>query len=106
MLSAVLMQGAQPIAEASGRLAIPYARELQPRVAEMGRRGEGWALLEAIAARTGGRVVDGPAGLFDAGDERRAAQVPVRTQVLLVTAALFMLDVLLRRIRLGRLRDR
>jgi len=56
--------------------------------------------LAAIAARTGGREVTESevATLLDPGADRRSTVQPIRTQVLLVTLALFLIDVLLRRV--------
>jgi uncharacterized protein YegL len=105
LLKATLNRGPAPIADASGRLPLPFAPELRPRPPEAGH-----ALLAAIAARTGGSVLgaaeparrlsDVPAHLFDPGSQHRTRLTPLRIQVLLITLGLFGLDVLLRRIRL------
>ncbi len=136
LLRASLNRGTLPVADAEGRLAIPFAPELRPRVgvgsgAGVGNRdqplrnqplrnpspprprgGEGLGeeaptpaaspspTLAAIAARTGGREVTESdiATLLDPGPDRRTTLQPIRTQVLLVTLALFLIDVLLRRV--------
>ncbi|HXI54713.1 MAG TPA: VWA domain-containing protein [Polyangia bacterium] len=102
LLDAVLMRGTLPIAEASGRLTLPFARELRPRTGDAAAVS-GPALLRAVAARTGGTNLGDPARAFDPGADHRTAQVPLRTEVLLVTIGLFLVDVLLRRVRLRRL---
>ncbi|HEY2900557.1 MAG TPA: VWA domain-containing protein [Polyangia bacterium] len=103
LLTAALLRGNLPVAEASGRLALPYARELRPRI-ESARafddRTDGARLLEGLAARTGGTILDDPAQVLDPGGDHRTARVPVRTEILLVTVGLFLLDVLMRRVRL------
>jgi hypothetical protein len=103
LLTAELRRGTLPVAEASGRLALTYARELRPRI-EAARalddRTDGTRLLEALAARTGGTILDDPARVLDPGADHRTAQVPVRTEILLGTVGLFLLDVLIRRVRL------
>ncbi len=80
LLRATLNRGAVPIADASGRLAIPFAPELRPRLeggaaAEAaGDRPAPSATLAAIAARTGGRELseaDIPT-LLDPGPDRAA----------------------------------
>jgi hypothetical protein len=102
LLDAVLMRGTLPIAEASGRLTLPFARELRPRTVDTAAVS-GPALLQAVAARTGGSRLGDPARAFDPGADHRTAQVPLRTEILLGTIALFMVDVMLRRVRLRRL---
>jgi hypothetical protein len=94
------------VADATGRLTLPFAPELRPRAppapgepSELG----GPALLAAVAARTGGRVLTNPADLFDPGHAELETRQPVRTQVLLATLFLCVADVLMRRVRLRRL---
>jgi uncharacterized membrane protein len=89
-----------PAGDAAGRLALPFAPELRPRAPgddATGLRGPG--LLAAVAARTGGHVLTDPAAIFDPGAEYRLARQPLRTPVLLFALGLFVLDVLLRRVR-------
>jgi len=105
LLQAALARGSTPVADAGGRLPLPFAPELRPHVpAGPGPAADagGTALLAAVAARTGGRLLSDPAALFDPGPERRETHQPVRTEILLVTLALVLVDVLLRRVRLGR----
>ncbi len=106
LLRASLNRGTLPVADATGRLAIPFAPELRPRPAGVGV-GVGVSgaagpspTLAAIAARTGGREIAeaDAATLLDPRPDRRTTLQPIRTQVLLVTLALFLIDVLLRRV--------
>jgi uncharacterized membrane protein len=107
LLTATLRRRGTPVAEATGRLALPVAPELRPRIprrpTENGKIESGTPgkqLLAALAARTGGRVVMNPGQVFDAGADRKTSRRGVRTPILLVTMGLFLLDVLLRRVRL------
>jgi Ca-activated chloride channel family protein len=101
LLKATLRRAGLPVADAAGRLAIPFAPELRPRltVAAAGPS----AALAAIAARTGGHEIADASHLFDAGQERRTTLQPLRTQILLATLVLFLVDVLLRRVNLNAL---
>ena len=101
LFQATLRAGRNPIAEADGRMTLPFAPELRPH--PPGAAGdEGAAALAAAAARTGGRVVGDPAELLDPGADHRETRQPLRTPVLLGVLALFLADVLLRRVRLRR----
>jgi uncharacterized membrane protein len=108
LLHATFQRGSSLVADATGRLTLPFAPELRPRVPNTATAGagteppqlDGPALLAAVAARTGGRVLTTPADLFDPGQAELETRQPVRTQVLLATLALVLVDVLLRRIRL------
>jgi Ca-activated chloride channel family protein len=108
---ALLFQGAlthagAPVGEATGRLALPFAPELRPSVPATGDDADalrGPALLAAVAARTGGRVLTNPLDVLDPGTERRETRQPLRTPVLLAALGLFLIDVLLRRVRLDAL---
>ena len=97
LFSASFTYGGAPVADASGRLTLPFAPELMPRLPAS---NDGAALLAAVAARSGGRVVTDPIEVLDPGSERRETRQPLRTPILLVTLALFVVDVLFRRIRL------
>ena len=97
LFSASFTHGGAPVADASGRLTLPFAPELMPPLP--GSNG-GAALLAAAAARSGGRVVTDPTEVLDPGPERRETRLPLRAPILLVTLALFVVDVLFRRIRL------
>ena len=102
-----LVRGTLPVADATGRLAVPFAPELRPRMIQNPApprppaiRNPPSPTLAAIAARTGGREVSQAdvATVLDPGPDRRSTLQPIRTQVLLVTLALFLIDVLLRRV--------
>ena len=97
VFSASFTHAGAPVADASGRLTLPFAPELLPHAPAS---NEGAALLATAAARSGGRVVARPAEVLDPGSDRRETRQPLRTPVLLVTLALFIVDVLFRRIRL------
>ncbi len=100
-----------PVVQAGGRLTIPFAPELRPAAAATAADGEAASagaaarlssrpLLEAIATRTGGREASSAAAVMDPGPDRVTALRPIRTPLLLAALALFLLDVLLRRVRL------
>src|SRR5262249_1809234 len=60
-------RGGTLVADATGRLTLPFAPELRPRApAAPGEPADldGTALLAAVAPRTGGRLLDTPAALF------------------------------------------
>jgi Ca-activated chloride channel homolog len=97
LFSASFAQGGTPVADASGRLTLPFAPELMPHPAGS---TEGAANLAAAAARSGGRVVADPTEVLDPGAERRETRSPIRAPIVLVTLALFVVDVLFRRVRL------
>jgi Ca-activated chloride channel homolog len=85
------------VADASGRLTLPFAAELTPRPPTS---TEGAAALARAAAASGGRVVHDAVEALDPSGDRRETEQPLRTPILLVTLALFVADVALRRIRL------
>jgi hypothetical protein len=58
-----------------------------------------------VAARTGGRVLTNAAEVLDPGPEHPETRQSIRTPVLLAGLLLFVLDVLLRRVRLPRRRN-
>jgi len=97
MFAAAFTAGGAPAADATGRLTLPYAPELTPRPPGS---TEGAAELAAAAAASGGRVVKDPREALGPGPDRRETRHPLRTPILLVTLALFVADVALRRIRL------
>src|SRR5262249_48954332 len=114
LLQASLGRAGAPVADGGGRLTLPFAPELRPRppaAAVPGAAGDtaeltGPALPAAVAARTGSRPPPAPPAapaVFDPGPETRDTSQPIRTPILLATLALLVLDVLLRRVRLGRL---
>jgi Ca-activated chloride channel family protein len=93
--------GGALVAEAHGRLAVPFARELLPEAASSGETGvpAGTALLDALAARTGGARVDSPAAVLDAGADHVVAARSLRTPLLLIAILVFIADLALRRVR-------
>ena len=97
LFSASFAQAGAPVADAGGRLTLPFAPELMPHPAGS---TEGAGNLAAAAARSGGRVVSDPSEVLDPGGERRETRQPLRAPILLVTLALFVVDVLFRRVRL------
>jgi uncharacterized membrane protein len=103
LLRASLTRAGAPVGDASGHLALPFAPELRPSpppaVGEGAARGP--ALLAAVAARTGGRVLTDAAEILDPGPARPETRQSIRTPLLLAGLLLFVLDVLLRRVRPG-----
>jgi Ca-activated chloride channel homolog len=95
LLNATFKRGDAAIADASGRVSMPAARELfpDPAAAETGL-----ATLVEIATTTGGRVLRDPRDAVP-GNAAREARHPLRTPILLTALALFVGDVLLRRVR-------
>ena len=85
------------VADASGRLTLPFAAELTPRPPAS---TEGAAALARAAAASGGRVIHDAVEALDPSGDRRETEQPLRTPILLITLALFVADVALRRIRL------
>ena len=102
LFQASLRAAGYPVADASGRLALPFAPELRPQVSMPGGANDGVAALATAAARTGGRIVRDPSEVLDPGHDRRDTRQPLRVPVLLATALLFILDVAARRIRFFR----
>ncbi len=102
LFQASLRAAGYPVADASGRLTLPFAPELRPQAWMAGAPNDGVAALAAAAARTGGRIVRDPSEVLDPGHDRRETRQPLRVPVLLVTALLFIVDVAARRIRLFR----
>jgi Ca-activated chloride channel family protein len=101
LFQATLRAGRTPVAEAGGRMTLPFAPELRPH--PPGPAGdEGAAALADAATRTGGRVVSDPVELYDPGTDHRETRQSLRPPLLLGVLALFLVDVLLRRIRLRR----
>jgi Ca-activated chloride channel family protein len=102
LLSARLAPAGQrrPVAEAHGRLSVPPAPELLPRLPALPGSEvlEGRALLEAVAARTGGRELrDDPAALFEPGSDRVPERAPLRRLLLLASLTLFLAEIAVRR---------
>jgi uncharacterized membrane protein len=92
-----LVRGRTLVADAGGRLSLPFAAELRPRA---GDEPDGRALLAAVAARTGGRVLASAAEIFAPGPDHRETHQPIRTPILLASLVAFIADVFLRRVRL------
>ncbi len=102
LFQASLTRAGAPVGDATGQLALPFAPELRPSVpADDAGALRGPALLAAVAARTGGRVLTDPVDLFAPRGDHQDTRQPLRTPVLLAALALFVVDVLLRRVRLG-----
>ncbi|HVZ88911.1 MAG TPA: VWA domain-containing protein, partial [Polyangia bacterium] len=85
------------VADAGGRLTLPFAAELTPHPAAS---TAGLDALATAAARSGGRVVHDPREALAPGEHPPETPQPLRTPILLVTLALFVVDVALRRLRL------
>jgi Ca-activated chloride channel family protein len=101
LFQATLHAARTPVAEADGRMTLPFAPELRPQ--PPGPAGdEGAAALRAAAVRAGGRVITDPVELLAPGTDHRETRQSLRTPVLLALLVLFLVDVLLRRIRLRR----
>jgi uncharacterized membrane protein len=81
------------VAESSAQLANPYPREY--RTLEPDRQ-----LMRQAAETTGGAANPSPTELFDPQGESIEAYEPVWPRLLFVALALFLLDLLLRRVRL------
>ncbi len=93
VLTAAHTHEGRTVAESSAQLSNPYPREymtLEPDV----------ALLERAALLTGGSVEPTVARLFDAGDERIRHHEELWPRLLFFALSLFLVDLLLRRVRL------
>ncbi len=97
LFGATFTAAGAPVADATGRLTLPFAPELLPRPPSSTERA---AELAAAAAASGGRVISDAREALDPGGDHRETRHPLRTPILLVTLALFVVDVALRRIRL------
>jgi Ca-activated chloride channel homolog len=92
-LRAVHRQGDRVIAHSQAQFSHPYSAEYAARPPDR-------ALLERISATTGGGALPAPAVLFEPGDERVPAHEELWFRLLLSALGLFLLDLLLRRVRL------
>lgn len=81
------------VAQSVGSLVHPYA----PEYAALEPNG---ALLASLATASGGGAYGGPSDVFDARDEHVRAREDVRAPLYLAALALFVIDLLLRRVRL------
>ncbi len=97
LFGATFTAAGAPAADATGRLTLPFAPELLPRPPSS---TEGAAELSAAADASGGRVVADAREALAPGGDHRETRHPLRTPILLVTLALFVADVALRRVRL------
>ncbi|HVV52255.1 MAG TPA: VWA domain-containing protein, partial [Polyangia bacterium] len=97
LFNATFTTAGAPAADATGRLALPFAPELLPHPPSS---REGAAELAAAATASGGRVVRDAREALDPAGDRRETRHPLRLPVLLATLALFVADVALRRLRL------
>jgi Ca-activated chloride channel family protein len=87
-----------PLAEAQGRLAVPFARELLPD----SNAASGVSSLEALGAASGGGPATSPDAVLDPGRDSVRSNRSLRTPLLLAAVLLFLADVALRRARLSR----
>jgi uncharacterized protein YegL len=93
MLTATHERQGRPVAESTAQLANPYPREyltFEPNQ----------ALLDRAAEVTGGGALGAMDALFDAGDETIRSHEELWPRLLFVALGLFLLDLLLRRVRL------
>ncbi len=97
LFAATLSSAGTPVADASGRMALPLAPELMPH--PDGDR-EGAVALAAAASASGGRIVASAVESLDPRDAARRTPLPLRRPLLLVAALLYVADVALRRLRL------
>ncbi|MFQ3662418.1 MAG: VWA domain-containing protein [Chloroflexaceae bacterium] len=81
----------QPLGAASGGLVVSYSPEYRPDAT-------GAALLESLAAISGGRVAPPPASLFEAPGQRVGRVRAISQPLLWLALALLPLDIALRRL--------
>ncbi len=93
VLTAEHQREGRTIAESSAQLTNPYPREYATLEPDVG-------LLERAATLTGGVVDPSAARLFDAGDERIRHHEELWPRLLFAALLLFVVDLLLRRVRL------
>lgn len=93
VLTAEHRQGDLVVAESSAQLSHPYPREYMAHEPDV-------ALLERAAHLTGGDVDPNAAALFDPRGERIAHHEELWPRLLFVALLLFVVDLLLRRVRL------
>jgi Ca-activated chloride channel homolog len=95
LLRGVLKRGGSEVAEAAGTVSLPYPREYLALPADE-------ALLRRVADVTGGRARPTAAQLFDAGGEQVTFHRELWPWLLWAVAALLLLDIASRRVRLWR----
>jgi len=83
----------QLLATSRAQLGHPYPAEYDPRPPDL-------AKLSRIAELGGGQAIATPAGLFDPGAQRVEARSPLWPWCVGLAIALFLVDLLLRRVRL------
>jgi Ca-activated chloride channel homolog len=93
VLGAVHERDGRPVAESTARLAHPYPREYLTFEADE-------ALLAGAARATGGSRLDAPGRAFDAAGESVESREDLWPVLIFLALALFLLDLLLRRVRL------
>ena len=91
-LSAEHKREGRLVARSAGQLSHPYPPEFAPGPPDR-------ALLARASSIASGQALSAPARLFDPGDERVAAHRELWPQLVLAALLLFLLDVLLRRVR-------
>jgi len=94
-LHAVHKRGDRVVAQSNAQVSHPYPPEYAPRPADR-------ALLARVSALAHGRALTDPGQLFAAGGERVTAHRELWPHLVLAALALFLVDILLRRVRLGR----
>jgi hypothetical protein len=85
--------GGPVVAESTGAVAVSYSREYLALPVDEG-------VLARVAAATGGR--EGTAGLFDAGGQKVWFHRELWPWALWMAALLLLMDVAVRRVRMGR----
>ncbi len=86
-------RGGDVVAQSVGSVVYPYA----PEYAALEPDGD---LLEALATASGGAAYEGPTQVLDAAGEHVRARQDVRAPFFLAALVLFVVDLLLRRVRL------
>ncbi len=92
-LSAVHRDGDRVIARSHGQLSHPYSPEYAALAADV-------RLLDLASTATGGGRLR-PGELLDPGDEEISAREPLWPRLLMLALMLFLIDLALRRVRLG-----
>ncbi|HEY1013763.1 MAG TPA: VWA domain-containing protein, partial [Herpetosiphonaceae bacterium] len=88
--------GGRPVFQRSAGVIVPYSPEYRQGQANP-------ALVAAIAAEAGGRVIEQPAAAFDHTLRAVRRATPVHFGLLLLALLLLPLDIAVRRLRLGKL---
>jgi len=93
VLTATHRRDGRPVAESTAQLANPYPAEYQTLEPDV-------ELLQRAAETTGGSEDPEPAELFDPGDETIRAHEDLWSWLLYLALGLFLVDLLLRRVRI------